>query len=195
MSALNEYSIRDAGLFEGDEAFVVSVFDASLPYLESIGSPAQWGSIQFSQRPGWIEETQRQIQESERNRLSDTTDALRNLFVEAGSVEQAVSTLDLRGMHSRITDDGRYFVSLGFVFVHGNWFPTYLPAATTSGIKPTELEGSLYIEVMVSDNRTKHLFSGTGAALIQGVRDFGRNRGKETVFLDGWAGNGGKLIR
>lgn len=195
MSAPYKFSIRDAGLAEGDDSFVISVFDASLPYLESIGSLAQWGSTPFSQRPGWVEETQRQVRESERSRISGTTDALRILIVEAELVEQASAALDLKNMHSRVSDDGRFFVSLGFAFVRGNWFPTYLPAATVPQVAQPELEESLYVEVMVSDNRTKDLFGGVGAALLQGVQDYGRSRGKKALYLDGWAGNERKLIR
>lgn len=195
MSAPYKFSIRDAGLAEGDDSFVISVFDASLPYLESIGSLAQWGSTPFSQRPGWVKETQRQVRESERSRISGTTDALRILIVEAELVEQASAALDLKNMHSRVSDDGRFFVSLGFAFVRGNWFPTYLPAATVPQVAQPELEESLYVEVMVSDNRTKDLFGGVGAALLQGVQDYGRSRGKKALYLDGWAGNEKKLIR
>ncbi|KAH7067183.1 hypothetical protein FB567DRAFT_616020 [Paraphoma chrysanthemicola] len=129
MSALYQFSIRDAELAKCDDFFVKSVFDASLPYLESIGSLAQWGSTPFSQRPGWVEDTQQQIQESERNRLAGTTDALRILIVEAELAEQAVAALDLKDMHSRVSDDGRHFVSVGFAFLRGNWFPKYLPVA------------------------------------------------------------------
>lgn len=195
MSAPYQFSIRDAGLAEGDDSFVISVFDASLSYLESIGSLAQWGSTPFSQRPGWVEETKRQVRESERNRISDTTDALRILIVEAELEKQAIAALDLKDLHSRVSDDGRCFVSVGFAFVRGNWLPTYLPAATVSEAGQVKLEESLYVEVMVSDNRTKDLFRGVGAALLQEVRNYGRSHGKKALYLDGWAGNERKLIR
>lgn len=195
MSAPYPFSIRDAGLVEGDDSFVISVFDASLPYLESIGSLAQWGSTPFSQQPGWVESTQGQIRESERNRISDTTDALRILIVEAELVEHAIAAPDLKDMHSRVSNDGRCFVSVGFAFVRGNWFPTYLPAATIPQAGQFKPEESLYVEVMVSDNRTKDLFCGVGAALLQEVRNYGRSRGKKALYLDGWAGNERKLIR
>jgi hypothetical protein len=193
MSAPYKYSIRDAGLAEGDAAFIISVFDASIPYLESIGSVAQWGSTPFSQRSGWVEETQQQIQESERNRITDTTDALRILIIEAEVKEQPSS--DLKAIDLRITDDGRCFVSVGFAFVRGNWLPAYLPASTVAQAGQFKLEESLYVEVMVSDNRTKDLFHGVGAALLRELRDYGRSWGKKVLYLDGWAGNERKLIR
>jgi hypothetical protein len=81
------FNIRDASLAK-DKDFIISVFDASLPYLESIGSQAQWGSTPFSQQPGWTDETQGQIQESERNSISNTTDALRILVLEVEVTKQ-----------------------------------------------------------------------------------------------------------
>jgi hypothetical protein len=149
MSAPYQFSIPDAGLAVGDGSFIISVFDASLPYLKSIESQAQWGSIPFSQRPGWIQETQRQVREStEHSRISsDITEVLKD-------------------MHSRVSSDGRYFVSVGFAFVRGNWFPSYLPAVTVAQAGKLGLEECLYIEVMVSDPCTKNLFRGIGAALL-----------------------------
>jgi hypothetical protein len=195
MSKSYQFSVRDAGLSEGDDSFVIAVFDASLPYLESIGSLGQWGSIPFSQRAGWVEETRRQVRESERSRIPDTMDALRILILEAELGVQAIGALDLKLMHSRVSDDGRCVVSVGFAFVRGDWFPTYLPAATVQHAGQFKLEESLYVEVMLSDKRTKGLFCGVGAALLQEVRNYGRSRGKKTLFLDGWAGNERKLIR
>jgi hypothetical protein len=193
MSAPYQYSVRDAGLAEGDASFIISVFDASIPYLESIGSVAQWGPTLFSRRSGWVEETQQQIQESERNRVMDTTNALRILIIEAEVKGQ--SAIDQKAMPSRISDDGRCFVSVGFAFVRGNWLPAYLPAATVAQARQFKLEESLYVEVMVSDNRTKDLFHGVGAALLRELWEYGRSRGKKVLYLDGWAGNEKKLIR
>ncbi|KAH7074196.1 hypothetical protein FB567DRAFT_191426 [Paraphoma chrysanthemicola] len=194
MSVPYQFSIRDASLAEGDDVFITSVFDASLPYLESIGSQAQWGSIPFSQRADWIEETKQQIQESQRNRISDVTDALHVLILEAEFVEQETVARDLKDMHSRVSKDGRCYVSVGFAFARGSWFPTYLPAAIISQLEQTR-EESLYVEVMVSDSRTKDTFRGAGAALLQELQKYAHSCGKKALYLDGWAGNDRKLIR
>ncbi|KAH7069797.1 hypothetical protein BKA63DRAFT_88880 [Paraphoma chrysanthemicola] len=194
MSVPYQFSIRDASLVEGDDSFITSVFDASLAYLESIGSLAQWGSIPFSQRPGWIEGTKKQIEESERNHISNVTDALRIFILEAELAGQANVAHDLKDMHLRVSDEGRCYVSVAFAFVRGSWFPTYLPATIVSQAGQM-LKENLYVEVMVNDNRTKNTFRGVGAALLQEVQNQARSWGKKALYLDGWAGNNGKLIR
>jgi hypothetical protein len=191
MSVPYQFSIRDAGLVKGDNTFIISAFDASIPYLQSIGSQARWGSTPFSQLPGWAEETQKQIRES-----NDTTGALHILILEAELLrEQASAAFDPKDMHSRVSDDGRRFVSVGFAFVRENWFPSYLPAAAVPQAQQLRLEDNLYVEVMVSDARTKHSFRGGGAALLQELQNYGRSREKKALYLDGWAGNERKLIR
>jgi hypothetical protein len=181
MSSQPHFSLRDATLAQ-DEAFIVSTFDASISYLTSIGSQAQWGTTPFLSRPGWLAETSSQIVESEQNSASNITDALR--IAEAVAVRYA----DEGG-------DGTPRVAVGFVFVRGNWLPKYLPAAAVSQVGNLYLENSLYVEVMVSDSRLRDQFHGIGAAMLRGVREWGRSRGKKVLFLDGWAGNERKLIR
>jgi hypothetical protein len=194
MTSPYHFNIRDASLAK-DKDFIICVFDASLPYLESIGSQAQWGSTPFSQQPGWIAETQGQIQESERNSISNTTDALRILVLEVEATKLDVHDIDCKDMHSRTEDDGRCFVAVGFAFVRGNWLPDYLHASIIAKVDQAHLDETLYIEVIVSDSRMKDRFRGIGAALLREVRKWGDSRGKKTLYLDGWAGNGRKLIR
>ena len=194
MSPVNHFTIRDASLAK-DMAFIVSVFDASLPYIASVGSQAQWGSTPFSQRPGWIDETQRQIQESEQNSISNTTNALRILVLEVEVTKQGVHDVGCKDMQSRTGDDGRWFVAVGFAFVRGNWLPNYLHASVVAKIDLAHLDETLYVEVMVSDSRVRDRIRGIGAALLCEVRKWGYSRGKKTLYLDGWAGNERKLIR
>jgi hypothetical protein len=194
MTSPDHFNMRDASLAK-DKTFIVSVFDASLPYMASIGSQAQWGSTPFSQRPGWIDETRRQIQESEQNSISNITDALRILVLEVEVTKQGFHDIDCKDMHSRTGDDGRCFVAVGFAFVRGNWLPKYLHASVIAKIDQARLNETLYVEIMVSDNRMNDRFRGIGAALLREVRQWGCSWGKKTLYLDGWAGNERKLIR
>lgn len=186
--------IRDATLVQ-DEAFIISVFDASLPYLESIGSQAQWGSTPFSQRPGWIDETQSQIREAEQNVKFNTTDALRVLILEVEVAKQELTALDNKDAYSRTVDDRHCLVSVGFAFVRGNWLPNYLPADAVAQARHVRFDESLYVEIMVSDSRLREQFPGIGAALLHEIGNWSRSRGKAVLYLDSWAGNDRNLIR
>jgi len=48
---------------------------------------------------------------------------------------------------------------------------------------------------MVTGSRIGSLRRGAGAALIHGIRDYGRSKQKSTLYVDGWAGNEKKLIK
>lgn len=194
MPSPDQFSLRDATLIQ-DDAFIISVFDASLQFLESVGSQAQWGSTPFSHRPGWDSETQSQIRESEQSAASNITNALRILILEVEVTQRAVKALNAKDVHVRIADNGRCHVAVGFAFVRGNWLPKYLPEAAVEQAGRVGQEESLYVEVMVSDNRVKDRYSGVGATLLRKVRQWGHSRGKKVLYLDGWAGNERKLIR
>ena len=193
MSSQPHFSLRDATLAQ-DEAFIVSTFDASISYLESIGSQAQWGTTPFSSRPGWLSETSSQILEASQNAALNTTDALCILILEAYVRKEELEVLEAEdGYERKEVESAR--VPLGFAFVRGNWLPKYLPASAVEQLGQVRLEDSLYIEVIVSDSHLRDRFHGIGAAMLREVREWGRSRGKKALYLDGWAGNERKLIR
>ncbi|KAI8305346.1 hypothetical protein K4K61_005361 [Colletotrichum sp. SAR11_59] len=59
-------TIRDASTAEDDVAFIVAAFDSTLAPLAALGSGAMWGSTPFSQKDGFVEETIKDVQTSER---------------------------------------------------------------------------------------------------------------------------------
>lgn len=64
-------------------------------------------------------------------------------------------------------------------------------------MKP-EVDGAkdfLFLEVVISDYRTGPLHKGAGAALIEAIKRYGREKNKNTLYVDCWAGNSGKLNR
>ncbi|OSS51459.1 hypothetical protein B5807_04024 [Epicoccum nigrum] len=146
MSLAPHFSIRDANLAK-NKTLIVSVFDASLPYLAYIGSQAQWGSTPFSQRTSWIDETQRQMEESEQNSICNTTDALRILCLEVEVTKQEFHDLDYKYMQSRTGDDGLYYMAVGFAFVCGDWLPKYLHTSVIAKIDQAHLSEILYVEI------------------------------------------------
>lgn len=83
MSNPSQFHIREAESALGDGEFIIAAFDSAIPYLASIGSHEQWGSIPFSQRNGWTTETLQQIKDVELYRLTGKDEAFRIFIVEA----------------------------------------------------------------------------------------------------------------
>ena len=54
---MHTFHIRDAETSLDDGKFIVDAFDSTLPYLTTIGSGEQWGSVPFSERTGFVQET------------------------------------------------------------------------------------------------------------------------------------------
>lgn len=195
MSPLPQFVVRDAGTVDGDTAFIISTFDAALSFLDSLGSHEQWGSTPFSHREGWAEETLQQIRDSEHYRLTGAGDGLRIFIVEREWPPAGTETLDAGQVHSRVDVDGRRFLAVGFAFVRENWIPSYIVSQQHLRIGDAERASAVYLEVMVTDRRAGTLGRGAGAALISGIRKYGRSRQKKVLYVDSWADNNKKLVR
>lgn len=209
MSSQPRFHVREADSAAGDGDFIIAAFDSALPYLASIGSHEQWGLTPFSEREGWVAETMQQVKDAEAYQLTGEGDALRILILEAeipasddgtGSTPGVgvLETADKRHkLHSRIVPElGRNVLPVGFAFLREDDVPRYILTQEHIAIEEAERESCVYIEVMIVDRRVDNAMRrGAGAALIQGIEEFGRKRGKSCLFIDGWAGNDKKLIR
>ncbi len=194
MNSISPFLVRQHETGDLDGPFIISAFDAAIPFLESVGSSEQWGSIPFSHREGWIEETMSQIKESEHSHvMSESEENCLHIFIVEREWPQ--QSVDIPGAHYRTAVDGRRFLSVGFAFIRENWFPSYITSHKGMQIQQAELRNSVYLEVMVTDSRVGSPCRGAGAALILAIRDYGRSREKRAFYLDGWAGNERKLIR
>lgn len=136
-----QFLVRDAGAVDSDGPFVISTFDAALPFLDSIGNHEQLGSTPFSHRQGWAKEILQQIRDSEHDRLTGNGDGggLRIFIVERECPAQGAETLDVGQVHSRVAVDGLRFLSVGFAFVRENWFPSYITSQCHLYIGDAEL--------------------------------------------------------
>jgi len=79
-SGSRSFNIRDASVAFDDSDFIVEAFDSTLPFLASIGSGEMWGSILFSERPGFIEDNLKSVEQSEKYTLTGSGDAIRFLI-------------------------------------------------------------------------------------------------------------------
>ncbi|GLB11268.1 hypothetical protein AtubIFM57258_008135 [Aspergillus tubingensis] len=197
------FHFRPAKPTPTDHAFILSAFDSSLPFLASIGSLDQWGKTPFSQRGGFAEATLKELNYSEEFRLTGTSglDSNLRMFIAERELyqQQQHDEGQLQAEFVRVTPDGRRFLPVGVAYVRENWVPNYVKTQTHLPMPDVNHGGGgfLYLEVMVTDNREdrRELSRGAGAALIRGIREYGEARGMRMLWVDGWAGNGRKLIR
>ncbi|RAL02996.1 uncharacterized protein BO80DRAFT_23031 [Aspergillus ibericus CBS 121593] len=195
MTIPSPFQVRPAEPTDADLTFIVSTYDATLPFLASIGNHEQWGSIPFSQRGDFSTETLTQLHHSEENRLTDTSHSsgLRIFIVER---EYHDEPLDAESsQHLRIEADGRRYLPVGFAQTRENWVPSYVKSQSHLPIPDIEREEFVYLEVIVTDSRVGGLRRGAGAALMNGIREYGRSRGKRAFWVDSWGGSERRLVR
>ncbi|KAH7327274.1 acetyltransferase [Rhexocercosporidium sp. MPI-PUGE-AT-0058] len=183
-------TVREASKSLGDTEFIVEAFDSTLPYLSSIGSGEQWGSIPFSQCDGFLQETLDSLEQSEKYSKTRTGQATCVLIAEV-EVEGMGSLLP--GVRRRKDENRKLLLSVGTATIHGEWFPEYLTSQAHLGL--AEVKDFTYIGVMVTDHRTGSFRQSVGGDLMQSIVKYGRSAGKKAIYVDGWAGNGRKLIR
>ncbi|KAK7741001.1 hypothetical protein SLS53_005064 [Cytospora paraplurivora] len=210
MSTPLRFHVREAESSLGDDKFVLAAFDSVLPYLASIGSHEMWGLTPFTERDGWATETLQQVKDAETYRSTGQGEALRIFIVEAELPAEVVeegrpglSVGILKSADKRYElqtrarpEDGKPVLPVCFAFVRKDWIPPYIASQEHLRLEDADREACLYIEVMVADHRVGSAFrKGCGAALIQGIKEYGQRTQRRALFVDGWAGNDKKLIR
>lgn len=175
MSVPNKFKVRSASLAGDDAQFVVAAFDSTLPYLASIGAGGMWGEQPFSQRDGFEQDTVESIQKSEQN-------------------ENASKVLIAEVESSRNVQGEKELTRVGAAAILDS-LPSYLTAREELKTETEKGKKFLYLEVIISDFRTDPLNKGAGVALVDAIKRHGRLNKYDTLYVDCWAGNGGKLNR
>ncbi|KAI1506681.1 hypothetical protein F5X99DRAFT_12630 [Biscogniauxia marginata] len=197
MASSPRFHIRNARVPD-DVQFIVEAFDSTLPYLTSIGSGEQWGSTPFSQKTGFTEETQQQLEQSAVYHSTGKGEALRVLIVEAVLATSPYDTPDLvpEACRSRRGSDGQWLVPVGAIVLREGWVPKYIKSQAHLDLASGgNNDDFVYIEVMITDYRTGRHRDGAGGALIQAAIEYAKRKGKRRIYVDGWAGNDRKLVR
>jgi len=211
MTTSPTFHVRPAGKSPTDAQFFIDAFDSTLPYLASIGSEGMWGLEPFSKREGFAQETTEQVEQSQGLRPTPDGKVLKVLICEAElpDKDHQDDLPEMAYLRTETDSQGsgenrsRQFLSVGAAMVREDWVPSYIEkqehlgfgkrdaAATTHNARA----GFVYLEVMVTDCRPGEYRHGAGAALLRGIKEYVALRGKDTIYVDAWAGNGEKLSR
>ncbi|KAK8054668.1 hypothetical protein PG994_009735 [Apiospora phragmitis] len=192
--------MREAGLLPNDAEFLVAAFDSTLPYLQSIGGGEMWGQVPFSEKDGFLAETQESITKSQSYSQTGAGDKVRVFIAE---VEIGVEEPTETGLHTRVGADGRVWLAVVAACVREGWVPDYIRSQSHLRLPTVDEEeeegaasgGFAYLEVMGADHRTGRHHRGAGAALLQLIKQHYKEKGSGTMYVDAWAGNGRKLVK
>ncbi|KAF4415494.1 hypothetical protein FACUT_13355 [Fusarium acutatum] len=189
--------IRDAGLSCEDADFITAAFDSSLPFLNETGNTGQWGTIPFSQRPGFLTGTRDDIAQSEVFRLSGQRQRRRVFIAEIEERHTGNNVVDLYRRKDDHTD--KTFVSVGAAMILDDEFASHTRSVAI--LKPLiaaaeKNGGFVFLDFLVADHRIPSAQrKGTGLALLEHIEAYANEHGKLAIFLDCWTGGTDKLVR
>lgn len=162
----SQLHVRNAISTENDVDFILAAWDSTLPFLASIGARQMWGDEPFSKRQGQREEIIDIIQRSEEN---EDDDSRRFLIIELRLPNKVIKA--------------------GAAIIRDS-LPSYLVDRIDHLINEQSL---LYLEVLIADQRHHQRCRGIGRALVSDLKRRARERGKQALYVDFWAGNEQKL--
>ncbi|KAI0392082.1 acetyltransferase [Xylariaceae sp. FL0594] len=201
MSAKPKFHIRGLTPGPDDIRFMAEAYDSTLPHLAASGSGEQWGTTPFSERADKDEklktfEQARQFQETGQG------DRHIRIFIAEVEVEVEVpsslhelpSSVRVRTDNNDNDNNKKQFLAVGSVMISRGIFPSYmrLQFDRHPAVKEALLEGKddyVYLEGLITDFRTGPWRKGAGSALIAHCREYCRENGIKTIYLDGYSGN------
>lgn len=207
MPATPSFSIRDAGTSPDDVEFMVGAFDSTLPHLAAIGSGEMWGSVPFSEKDGFLQETRESVEQAEAYRRGGSDDGERvRIFIAEAAVGRADVDALAATPGTREDADGRLWLAVALACVREDWVPQYvasqphlgLPAPDiTAGARPLGrmAPAHAYLEAMIADHRTGRHHKGAGAFLLQHLRQLYREKGAQRLYVDAWVGSEKNLVK
>ncbi|KAK5996659.1 hypothetical protein PT974_01998 [Cladobotryum mycophilum] len=178
---------------QSDAAFIVASFDASVQHLSATGNADHWGTQPFSSKPGFLEETGREVAQSEVFRRTGEGERIRVFIAQAEDDDDGPSAATEDGLHRRKEEevgDGqriKTYIPIGAMTIRDDEFASHIN--TTDILKPhlqqAKQSSFVYIDVVLTDFRlAPHKRQGAGAALIQRAKEYARERGKKSVYYE-----------
>lgn len=168
---VHSFHIRKARPGPTDAKFIIESFDFALTYLFSIGSSSQWGTVQFSKRPPFVDYVQQSIRDGQDAKttgcsvlVAEKWDNLNEKVVSCGAT------------------------------IFRSTLPGYIRESEKAMSALKELTNFLYVEILVTDRKVYPLSRGAGETLVEKVKAEARQRPCSTILVDCWDGNDGALI-
>ncbi|KAJ3491872.1 hypothetical protein NLG97_g5517 [Lecanicillium saksenae] len=186
MTQIGRFHIRDAGTSPIDVDAIMGSMDASVLHLASNGNGEQWGPKLFSEKEGYREDVEEDLQKSEIYRSTGEGDAKRTFIAE---IEDA-GTED--GLIRRVDEHGRSWVPVGNLELAENDLGDYF--TEMDDLRPYLEEakaiegGFLCIVFVMSDVRAGERAKGVGAAQVEYAKQYAQERGMKALYLDCWVG-------
>ncbi|KAK2934144.1 hypothetical protein FoTM2_005389 [Fusarium oxysporum f. sp. vasinfectum] len=176
----NQFSFHDASTSFNDAQFMADAMDSTIPHLVAAGNAGQWGTEPLSRKESFMQKMHDAVSKSEQ-------------FCETGAGSTANGNLS-----RRVDENGKSFVSVGFVKIVEEQFVSYLKETESlkAQIEPALKKGKfVFLQYLVTDHRVGDRRRGAGAALLQKVKDYTLERGWKTIWLDCWDGGNGQLVQ
>jgi len=170
------FTIRKATLDRGDPELFVDMMDSQIPWLSSIGSSGQWGSLPIREaRPNIVSRPQDWIKRSEEQKAW-CREWCRAFVAEV----PAPGEMD--------TKKAVPAAALVLETVSASYVRDLLP-------EQDEADPFVYVAFIMSNRRVAEASKGAGAALLEVARQQAQEVGVRRICLDCYAGNERKLIR
>ncbi|SPO22197.1 uncharacterized protein UTRI_02207_B [Ustilago trichophora] len=166
---------------ESDVDFVIHAFDSALPYLASIGSEAQWGTVLFSEKPKVRQSFDDYVRKS-----YDLNSTSQDTPPSDGQSWQHLALYEVQTEQAK----WRRVAAQGL----STSFPNYVPDELARN-ELKEATNYLYLNYLIADRRTGDLAKGAASQLVAFGINEGKARGKSVFYGDCWRGNNDGLIK
>lgn len=202
MLSRRSFHIRNAGISPRDAQFIIDAFDSSIPHLTASGNAGQWGSEPFSEKPRFCQATRDDVLQSERFRETGQGERLRIFIAEvkeplAGAVDAACEGQD-NHLAWRVDELGDRYLGVGAVTVRDEHFAPHILISDDlqSHVAVAKADGNfVFLNVIITDHRVDERRRGSGAAMIDKVKQYAAEKEKKTIWLDCWLGGNERLAQ
>ncbi|KAF5672081.1 hypothetical protein FDENT_10689 [Fusarium denticulatum] len=194
----NQFSFRDASASFNDAQFIADAMDSTIPHLVAAGNAGQWGTEPLSRKESFMQKMHDAVSKSEQFCRTGTGDPERIFIAEVQDKQTDSKSTANGNLSRRVDENGKPFLSVGFVKIVEEQFVGYLKESETlkAQVEPALNKGKfVFLQYLVTDHRVGDRRRGAGAALLQKVKDYTLERGWKTIWLDCWDGGNGQLVQ